>query len=570
MKKLSRAIAVMLCFAMLTGCTFMDRVLSIAQQLNTPTAAKEIVPFDRMEYIRPDMDAIAADFEEYKSLLTQGAQLSELEAALDVCYADYYTYDTMYTIADIRSCADITDEYYAGEYDFCSENYSALQQLIDDMYYASAASDKAQELEDSYFWEGFCEQYSDPDASYYNDETVRLMQRESSIISRYRALCANPTIEIDGEEVDYNEYISELFDEEEYKSAIMAYYNKYNPLMAELFIELVNTRNELADTLGFDSYEELAYVFYQERDYTPAQANEYLKDIKKYIVPLYKEVMSTDPYDSVEYSFLGEIKLYSTLRKVTQRIGGDVQDAFEFMSDYELYDISVSTKKAAMSFQTYLEDYEAPYLFLNPYGDVEDILSFAHEFGHYTDAYINYNAYETTDVAECFSQAMEYLVLSYLDGVLDEDELENLTLIKMLDTLELYAQQAAYAEFETEVYAMDDPTVDEINELSLRVCRDYGCTTEGFEEYDAMSWIDITHYFEAPFYIITYPVSNDFAMQIYELERDDPGSGLEKYLDTIENRYDMLMDTLEAGGMESPFAQGRLQKVAQTIREFFE
>ena len=37
--------------------------------------------------------------------------------------------------------------------------------------------------------------------------------------------------------------------------------------------------------------------------------------------------------------------------------------------------------KANMSFMTYLNDYEAPFLFLNASGTNDDILSFAHEFG---------------------------------------------------------------------------------------------------------------------------------------------------------------------------------------------
>ncbi|MEI3100719.1 MAG: hypothetical protein V8T45_02490 [Oscillospiraceae bacterium] len=84
------------------------------------------------------------------------------------------------------------------------------------------------------------------------------------------------------------------------------------------------------------------------------------------------------------------------------------------------------------------------------------MLSFAHEFGHFTDAYINYNAYETTDLAECFSQSMEYLTLFYLDGTMEEEEAEELLFYKVLNTLELYVGQAAIAEFESRVFSLPD------------------------------------------------------------------------------------------------------------------
>lgn len=115
--------------------------------------------------------------------------------------------------------------------------------------------------------------------------------------------------------------------------------------------------------------------------------------------------------------------------------------------------MSVNSSKAAMSFQTYLENYEAPFLFLDPYGDTEDILTFSHEFGHYVDAFVNYNASETIDMSECYSQAMEYLALGYYDEVLGEDEADNLRRMKLLDTLDLYVQQASFAEFESTVYS---------------------------------------------------------------------------------------------------------------------
>ena len=82
-------------------------------------------------------------------------------------------------------------------------------------------------------------------------------------------------------------------------------------------------------------------------------------------------------------------------------MGGDIKAAFDFMTKYELCDVSLNSSKAAMSFQTYLENYEAPFLFLDPYGDPEDILTFSHEFGHYVDAFVNYNASETIDMSEC-------------------------------------------------------------------------------------------------------------------------------------------------------------------------
>lgn len=68
-----------------------------------------------------------------------------------------------------------------------------------------------------------------------------------------------------------------------------------------------------------------------------------------------------------------------------------------------------------------------------------------------------------------------------------------------------------------------------------------------------------------PFYVISYPVSNDIAMQVYELEQQDRGAGLEKYLEILDRQYPGLIDTVESGGLQSPFEPGRIEHVVDDL-----
>ena len=574
MKKRKKALlSLLLALLMLTGCGGAGQTgKSLAEAISSFSLGGAqhslgMVHFADMAYTRPDLEALRADVAAAEEALTSGVPFMKTRGLLDSCFDGYYSYYTMYTLADIRSCQDLTDEFYAAEYSWCGENYAVVQQLFDELYYACAASSLARELEEKYFWEGFQEQYSDADSSYYSDLAVELMQEESALISEYRALSADPTIERDGAEENYLDVLWEL-EGEEYNQALVQYYEKYNQRFADIYIRLVDVRNRLADTLGFESYEQMQYYFYFERDYTPEQAAGYVADIKEYMVPLYKEVMADSPYGQLWYNALSEKELLGIMDTVAGQIGGQVEEAFAFMRDYGLYDVSVSTKKAAMSFQTYLSDYEAPFLFLDAYGDTEDILSFAHEFGHYVDAYVNYDAYETIDVAEIFSQAMEYLTLSRLESAMDAEEAENIVRMKLLDTLDIYVQQASFAEFESRVYALGAEALspEVLNDLSLELAKEYGYYEEGYEEYYAMSWCDIPHFFEMPFYVITYPVSNDIAMQIYALEEEQSGKGLEKFMEILDRDYEYFMDAVSTGGFESPFAPGRIESVVEQMR----
>lgn len=538
------------------------------KRIETLSRQEDIPVFSEMEYERPSLEEMDALILAAEEAMDAGADFETLEPLLDDCFLYYYHYDTMYTLADIRSCLDLSDEYYAAEYLWCAENYTLIDQAIDGLYYACAASPMAAELEEKYFWEGFCEEYSDETESIYNDETVALMQQESNLIAEYRALMAEPVVSYRGKDEPLDELLERLSGSA-YNNAVVAYYTQYNERVADLFIRLVSVREQLAGAMGYDSYEQMQYSYGFGRDYTPEQAEAYLQDIKTYMVPLYRDLsVSSVPYE-IWTSDLDEETLRDILRQSVSDFGGSVQEAYDFMLRHELCDLKQDSRKANMSFETYLNDYEAPFLFVNAAGTNEDILTFAHEFGHYSDAYVNLNSYESVDLAEVYSQAMEYLVLSRLDEQLDEEEVDNLARIKMIDTVEMFVQQASYAEFEHRVYALgaENLSAEVLNETARKVAKEYGYYVYQYDEFFSLSWIDIPHYFEQAFYIVSYPISDDLAMQIFDLERGEPGAGMQRYLDNLERDFSGMMGLVDAGGFESPFAPGRVEAIAATARE---
>lgn len=574
-------LSLLLCVLTLCGCTRgavhhaadpddpFGRQSEEERRIEAVARDEEDMPvFRDMPYERPDLAELDALIAAAEAAMMGGEGYDTVEPMLDDCFFFYYHFDTMYTLADIRSCLDLNDEYYAEEYLWCAENYTLVDQAIDGLYYACAASPLADELEERYFWEGFTEQYSDESESVYSDESVALMQTESSLVAEYRALSSDPVIVFRGHE-EHLDALLERLSGSAYNEAVIAYYEQYNERYADLLIRLVAVREQLAAELGYDSYEQMQYLYSYERDYTPEQAEGYLQDIKTHMVPLYREMERSDVFGQVWNSRIDEDTLRDVLREAVGDIGGSVAEAFAFMERYELCDLSRDSRKANMSFMTYLNDYEAPFLFLNASGTNDDILSFAHEFGHYSDGYVNENAYETVDLAEVYSQGMEYLVLSRLNRQLDRDEADNLAKLKMIDTVEMYVQQAAFAEFEHRIYALGSQALDAetLNEIFRQVSREYGLYDANYDEFYSLSWGDIPHYYEQAFYIVSYPISNDLAMQIYELEREEEGAGLQRYLDHLERDFSGMMGLVDAGGFESPFDPGRVEKIAATARE---
>ena len=538
-----------------------------------PTGVREgqwdVIPFDEMPYERPDLDDLRDAIDAVGQALDAGAAYETLEELLDKCDDLYSSFYTMYSIAFIRSCQDMTDEFYADEYAWLDEASADMSQLIEQLYFRCGMSDRAQELEEKYFWPGFAEEYADDSNAFYDDEMVALMQQESDLVAQYRALVASPTVTLaDGTEVDYFTSLEE-FSGYAYLDLLIRYYSSYNQPLGQIYVDLIRVRQQQAAHAGYANYEEMAFDHEFRRDYSPEQAAEYLEGIRRHIVPLFLEVNASGDFWSLDTGRIDEARLEQVLRSGIQDMGQDVVDTYEFMVKYRLCDLSYSPLKAEMSFQTYLDAYEVPFLFMDAGGDLGDITTFSHEFGHYLDGYLNYDADETIDLAECFSQALELLMLTRLGEELNARELDTLYDMKMWDILNMYVQQGAFAEFEHVIYSAkpEELSVDFLNSAFLQTSKDYGFAEEGFDELYSMFWMDITHFFEQPFYVITYPVSHDIAMQIFQLEQAQPGQGMEKYLEMLDRDYPDMLDTALNAGLESPFDEGRLEKVAATMRQ---
>ncbi len=525
----------------------------------TGTGRDDIVPYEQMEYVRPSVEPLKAQADKTSALLDRGGDLDAILDGLIACNAAYFTFYTMSTLAELHSCADQTDASWAAEYDFCDSASVEVEQILDQLYVDCANSDRAEELEQEYFGDGFLDYYG-ADYTGYADETyASLMQQETDLLREYRQLRAGLGDE-GGAGSDETPELAELDPEDE-----MSYYNAYTDRYGDIYIRLVRVRNELARYCGYESYGDYAFDIIYGRDYTLDEAEGLAADIRMEIAPLYEELTEQGAWGDYLPGTVSESEVRSTLAAAAADMGGDIAETWDFLDENHLYDIAVSDKKVNTSFQTYLEDYEAPYAFVKTDGSDMDLLTFAHEFGHCVDSYYNYNDTNSLELAETFSQGMEYLLLGELSGEMQR----SLTGQKLMDTVDTYAQQGSFFAFEQQVYSLPDEelTVEKINDISLQVAKDYGYYTEGYDDYYAKSWIDITHFFEYPYYVISYCVSNDAAFQLYEREQAEQGSGLAVYNDLLPRDHDDFLETVtEQGGLESPFAPGRMASTAAAIR----
>lgn len=530
----------------LCGCSFPAQLFSRNENtfIGTSDYREKIVKFEDMEYRRPDLDAIRSKADSITEMLGSFTPYRKLVRNLNEFFMMLNDFRTMEKLACIRSDIDTSDAQMYEEYVFFLDAATDVSNIYDELMIACSNSYYGFLLDKLYFYGCLDEEYSETGEDGYSpsDEMTELLYRENEYIGQYRQL--------------YNE-MSQYPDR--------SVYSRYNRQMVDIYIELIKVRKEIAEMLGFTSYEEYAYAMHG-RDYLPDDLDEYIKAIKEYLVPLYIEAENADLFDAVyELDSMDADTCFGYLSDTLNGLHYYFDDAMDFMTDYDLYSIQASDTKHDSSYTAYLYSYDAPFMYCYPCGDDSDILTFAHEFGHYTDCYVNYNTTYCTDIAETFSQGLEYLLISNMK---DEAERQVLTNYKMLDALGIYIGQACYNEFEHRAFFLNDDelTVEGLNALFDEVSDEYGLT-EAYSMYDRFSWVGVSHLFEVPFYVISYCVSDSAAFMLYNIELDAPGSGLEMYIALLDEayRYDFL-DLIESCGMESPISAKTIKAMSETMR----
>ncbi|MBQ8833845.1 MAG: hypothetical protein IJ001_02835 [Oscillospiraceae bacterium] len=513
-------------------------ILAAAVLLSGCMSYGGIIDYEDMEYTRPDLTQIQDSYDAF----CQTAAGDDAEAVIEAIYDFYDDYDwfyTCYNLADIRYCSDLTDIYWEQEYNYCMELTDDVDALLEEMYYVLADSPCREALEaEEYFGEGFFDDYEGE--NLWDAAFSSLLEQEAQLQMEYYALSEEALA---------------------YPSGSVELYDACGQEMGQLLVELIKVRQDMAAYWNYDDYAQFANDFYYYRDYTPQQADALLEEIRTELVELYRAVNADDVWTLADVPSTEE-ETFAFVRGAAKAMGGTVWDGFQMMEGAGLYDIAYGENKYGASFEVYLTSYYSPFVFMNSSLTRYDCLTLAHEFGHFCNDYACYGSYAGIDVMEVFSQGMEYLSLCYGENT------EDLTRLKMADSLCIYVEQAAFAQFEQEMYRLegDDLSVEGLNGLYEEVILRYGFDSLG---YDPREYVEITHFYTNPMYIISYVVSNDAALQLYQLEQEQPGAGLAKLEDNLESEEYYFLSFLTAAQLESPFAEGRIKEVRETFEKVF-
>ena len=493
--------------------------------------------YEDMVYTRPSLPQLTGCADRCVELAQEDAAMETLWPEIAEFFTLYSDYYTQYLLAYVHYCQDMTDIYWTDEYNYCEKQSAQAEAARDRLLHELAKCSAREELEgEDYFGSDYFDAYDGE--SIWTDEFQALKEQEGALLTSY--------YEIYQEGASLDPYSEQYFD-------------SYGVRLEELYIELVALRQQLALEAGYDSYPEYAFEQVYDRDYTAKDSMAFCQQISVELSPLYRELAASGFWDMAIYESNEQTTL-QYVRTMAANMGGQVEQAMQLMTLNNLYDISYAENKFDGSFEVYFYDYNEAFAFICPVGSELDHLSFAHEFGHFCCDQVSGGSVAGIDTAEVFSQGMEYLSLFYADPS------EALTLLKLGDNLCVYVEQAAYNCFEQQVY---DLSPEELTTQNLRLVFENTCKDFGLDcwELDSRSYVTISHFFTQPLYTISYVVSNDAAFQLYQLEEQQPGAGLEIYLEHLDTEQVYFLPFLEEAGLDSPFQEGRIQTVRKTLEQ---
>ena len=540
---------------------------------------KKTVRFDEIEYARPDAEKLISDFSSVTDVITANEIPYDDQLGAILSLEDgYLTFRTMYSYSNILMSKDASNTYWCDEYSYISGFVPLFTSTIEKMFVAAAQSEHALRFEEDYFGDGLIEEYAD--GGIYTDALVKLMEEETEIENRYSSLSTASVVITYKSMTDTFDNIVAFFVEAygegtlTYSLALeecaQIYEARVNELSREMLVELFKVRKKIALELGYTSYADYAYETIYH-DYTKEQMLGFIKDVSEYVIPVYYSVsyyVLWPYFDQLgQMPTVDKVDLINTLYYAYEDMDAELHDIYSYMLQFGLYDIEGgSDNRFAGSFCTYLDSYEAPYVFLSTDGGCEDYMTLAHEFGHFVDSFINSDASTSMDLLEVSSQALEYLTLTEIRDDITEEEYKFLLYSQISSSFDVLLFQSFYALFEHYAYdiAYDSITGEELVRAMKRAAEDMGMSSDYF---DSLDHVLIPHIMLYPFYVQSYTVSASVSLEIHYVERANDGAGLEAYLELVEREDDSLTleENLREAGLTSPFSKNYLKALADMI-----
>lgn len=562
-KTLTVVAAVLAAIMLLGSCAFLPIKQRGAPSANSPLP-QEMVRYSEMEYKQPDvaalLDEIGVITQKVKAATTAD-EVIQLDDEISRLYDDF---SAMYTLAQLKSYHDHSDEYYQEQKSFCADANVTLRTATVDLNRAIVEGKFADDYKahvGDYVFESIKNQLR-----LHSKEVETLRQERKQLEIKYDKLIADATVTHNGTELTMDDLLENTtLQYIEYVALMGRYFDDNVNAFADIYSRLVALDKEITETLGFETAADMYYLSY-DRDYTPAEGLALCHTVQELFAPMAPAIFGAS------YSYL-PVKLNDALKTAPQflkDVDAELTDAWQDMLYYELYDFEpLKNKQRGTAFTTTLGSYNAPFTYMYWEDDFASASTMLHEFGHFYDFWLR-SGEDTVfnlDIAEVYSQGLEMLMYHKADYF--TDQLHNAQDELLYNMANALIYQSLLEEFQFDVYAMEEINAETLSTAYTALFDAYGLESSLVSDAGLNNtWFQVEHLFQAPFYTVSYITSAVVALQIWTEALDDWRAAADTYLALIHQEQNQPFGTLiKSAGLGSPFDEAPLAAIADQYQK---
>ena len=553
--------------------------------------------FAELQYVRPDMEKMFARVSGDIAVLKGAKNYEEFRNA----YMDYVEADmeleTSKTIAHIRNTINLLDEFYEAEMVYFNSQMPKYEILKKEMGEVIVASPFKAEMEKEFgtiLIQNMEAQKQLSDESIVDDQV-----KEAELVSRFMKTQAAATVEFKGEQIgNYGLLkIMQSTDRAERKEAFEAWAKLYEgiaPTLEEIYDGLVKVRAGMAKKLGFKSFIPMGYLRRRRFDYTEKELEVFRKQVREVVVPaaakLYerqKEALGIDTlyyYDESIASPSGnpvpigdKEYLVGEAQKMYRELSRESGEFFDFMMEYELFDLDSKHGKRAGGYCTTLPQYHAPFIFSNFNGTDADVNVLTHEAGH---AFAGFTAakyqktpelcHSTSEINEIHSMSMELWTYPWMENFFG-DKAEEYRREHLADALMKIPYMLCVDEYQHKVFKNPEMTTMERRAVWSGLEKIYmpwrNYAGNEFLESGAF-WIKQQHIFLYPFYYVDYAMAQMGAFEFYTKMKEDRKAAWADYYKLCAAGGSMgYFDLLKYSGLHKVLEDGSVKIILKGVFE---
>ncbi len=553
--------------------------------------------FAELQYVRPDMEKIFARVSGDIAVLKEAKNYEEFRNA----YMDYVEADTELetskTVAYVRNTINLLDEFYEAEMVYFNSQMPKYEILKKEMGEVIVASPFKAEMEKEFG--AILIQNMEAQKQLSDESIVDDQVKEAELVSRFMKTQAAATVEFKGEQIgNYGLLkIMQSTDRAERKEAFEAWARLYEgiaPTLEEVYDGLVKVRAGMAKKLGFNSFIPMGYLRRRRFDYTEKELEVFRKQVREVVVPaaakLYerqKEALGIDTlyyYDESIASPSGnpvpigdKEYLVGEAQKMYRELSKESGEFFDFMMEYELFDLDSKHGKRAGGYCTTLPQYHAPFIFSNFNGTDADVNVLTHEAGH---AFAGFTAakyqktpelcHSTSEINEIHSMSMELWTYPWMEKFFG-DKAEEYRKEHLADALMKIPYMLCVDEYQHKVFENPEMTAMERRAVWSGLEKIYmpwrNYAGNEFLESGAF-WIKQQHIFLYPFYYVDYAMAQMGAFEFYTKMKEDRKAAWADYYKLCAAGGSMgYFDLLKYSGLHKVLEDGSVKIILKGVFE---